>query len=177
MDQQTRITIMRLSRIFRRICAKVLDLANMGTLREYAAITMCMLEMTKPPSFFDIMVHLILHQVDELDMCGPIHTRWMYCVERLNKVLKRVCTEHGSTRGFNGNRILNGWDIRADHRVHGSIPTIKEANMGFERGGRCLWGGSRRCIHSNRTHSYTTKHGTQLCFQQHKHHGPLGEVK
>jgi hypothetical protein len=60
----------------------------MGTLREDAAITMCMLEMTMPPSFFDIMVHLILHLMDELDMCGPIHTRWMYCVECLNKVLK-----------------------------------------------------------------------------------------
>jgi hypothetical protein len=60
----------------------------MGTLRKDVAITMCMLEMTMPPSFFDIMVHLILHIVDELDMCGPVHTRWMYCVEHLNKVLK-----------------------------------------------------------------------------------------
>jgi hypothetical protein len=88
MDQQTRIAIMRLSHIFRRICAKVLDPADMGTLREDATITMSMLEMIMPPSFFDIMVHLILHLVDELDMCGPIHTRWMYCVERLNKILK-----------------------------------------------------------------------------------------
>jgi hypothetical protein len=76
MDQWTGIVIMHLSRIFRRICAKVLDPANMGTLREDATITMCMLEMTMPPSFFDIMVHLILHLVNDLDMCGPIHTRW-----------------------------------------------------------------------------------------------------
>ncbi len=88
MDQRTKIAIMRLSRIFRHICAKVLDPADMGTLREDATITMCMLEMTMPPSFFDIMVHLILHLVDELDMCGLVHTRWMYCVERLNKILK-----------------------------------------------------------------------------------------
>jgi hypothetical protein len=60
MDQRTRIAIMRRSCIFRRICAKVLDPANMGTLREDTTITMCMLEMTMPPSFFDIMVHLIL---------------------------------------------------------------------------------------------------------------------
>jgi hypothetical protein len=60
----------------------------MGTLKEDATITMCMLEMTMPPSFFDIMVHLILHLVDELDMCGLVHTRWMYCVECLNKILK-----------------------------------------------------------------------------------------
>jgi hypothetical protein len=60
----------------------------MGTLREDETIKMCMLEMTMPPSFFDIMVHLILHLVDELDMCGYVHTRWMYCVECLNKILK-----------------------------------------------------------------------------------------
>jgi hypothetical protein len=60
----------------------------MGTLREDVTITMCILEMTMPLSFFDIMVHLIIHLVDELDMCGPVHTRWMYCVEHLNKVLK-----------------------------------------------------------------------------------------
>ncbi len=88
MDQQTRIAIMCFSRIFRCICAKVLDLADMGTLREDTSITMCKLEMTMPPSFFDIMFHLILHLVDELDMCGPAHTRWIYCVEHLNKILK-----------------------------------------------------------------------------------------
>ncbi len=88
MDQRTRIAIMCLSRIFRRICAKVLDPVDMGTLREDVTITMCILEMTMPLSFFDIMVHLIIHLVDELDMCGPVHTRWMYCVEHLNKVLK-----------------------------------------------------------------------------------------
>jgi hypothetical protein len=59
MDQRTRIAIMCLSRIFRRICAKVLNMANMDTLKEGTAITMCMLKMTMQPSFFDIMVHLI----------------------------------------------------------------------------------------------------------------------
>jgi hypothetical protein len=84
MHQRTKIVIMCFSRIFRHICAKVLDPVDMGTLKEDVAITMCMLEMTMPPSFFDIMVHL----VDALNMCGPVHTRWMYCVEHLNKVLK-----------------------------------------------------------------------------------------
>jgi hypothetical protein len=88
MDQQTRIVIMRFSHIFRRICAKVLNPTDKGTLKENATITICMLEMTMPLSFFDIMVHLIFHLVDELDMCGNVHTRRMYCVERLNKVLK-----------------------------------------------------------------------------------------
>jgi hypothetical protein len=87
-DQWTRIVIMRLNRILKHICAKVVDPIDMGTLRDDIAITMCMLEMIMPPSFFDFMVHLIFHLVDELYMCGHVHTRWMYCVERLNKVLK-----------------------------------------------------------------------------------------
>jgi hypothetical protein len=34
------------------------------------------------------MTHLLLHVVDELDVCGPIHNKWMYLVERMMKVLK-----------------------------------------------------------------------------------------
>jgi hypothetical protein len=34
---------------------------------------LCMLEKEFPPSFFDIMIHLVLHVVDELDVCGPFH--------------------------------------------------------------------------------------------------------
>jgi hypothetical protein len=41
-----------------------------------------------PPFFFDIMTHLVLHVVDELDICGPIHDQWMYLVECMMKILK-----------------------------------------------------------------------------------------
>ena len=34
------------------------------------------------------MSHLVLHLVEELELFGPVHTRWMYSVERINKVLK-----------------------------------------------------------------------------------------
>lgn len=83
-----RTAIMRLSRVFRRICAKVVDPNDMPSLKEDVAVTMSMLEMHMPPSFFDVMSHLVLHLVEELELCGPVHTRWMYSVERMNKVLK-----------------------------------------------------------------------------------------
>ena len=60
----------------------------MPSLKEDVAVTMSMLEMHMPPSFFDVMSHLVLHLVEELELCGPVHTRWMYSVERMNKVLK-----------------------------------------------------------------------------------------
>ena len=41
-----------------------------------------------PPTFFDIMVHLIVHLVREIKCCGPVYLRWMYPVERYMKILK-----------------------------------------------------------------------------------------
>jgi hypothetical protein len=73
MDQQNKFEIMCISRSFRHICVKVLDPTDMDTLMKDVAITMCMLEMTMPPVFFDVMTHFVIHLVDERDMCGPIH--------------------------------------------------------------------------------------------------------
>ena len=41
-----------------------------------------------PPAFFDIMVHLIVHLVREVRLCGPVYLRWMYPFERYMKILK-----------------------------------------------------------------------------------------
>jgi len=48
----------------------------------------CLLEKEMPPSFFDIMSHMPNHLVEELFLCGPVHTRWMYPYERYFKTLK-----------------------------------------------------------------------------------------
>jgi hypothetical protein len=47
-----------------------------------AAIALCMLEREFPLSFFDLMIHLMIHLVEELFLCGPVHYRWMYPFER-----------------------------------------------------------------------------------------------
>jgi len=41
-----------------------------------------------PPSFFDIMVHLLVHLVREIKFCGLVYLRWMYPIERYMKILK-----------------------------------------------------------------------------------------
>lgn len=50
--------------------------------------TMSTMEKVFPPSCFGIMTHLVVHLVEELDICGPIHTRWMYPMERYMKTMK-----------------------------------------------------------------------------------------
>lgn len=39
-------------------------------------------------AFFDIMINLLLHVVDELEICELVHSCWMYPVEPMMKALK-----------------------------------------------------------------------------------------
>ena len=57
-------------------------------MQEDVVVTLCLLEKYFPPSFFTIMMHLIVHIVREVKLCGPIYLRWMYPFERYMKVLK-----------------------------------------------------------------------------------------
>ena len=45
LDMDTRVTIMRLSRVFVRLCAKSVDSSSMEQLLEYTTETLCMLEL------------------------------------------------------------------------------------------------------------------------------------
>jgi hypothetical protein len=83
-----RMAVMRMCKVFRRICTKVYNPAEYESLQVDVAESMALLEIEFPPSFFDIMTHLPYHLVQELDLCGPISTRWMYPIERYMKTLK-----------------------------------------------------------------------------------------
>ena len=80
--------IIRLSRVFRKICSKIVDRNDKEQLVADTAETMCLIEKELPPLFFDIMSHMPNHLVEELFLCGPVHTRWMYPYERYFKTLK-----------------------------------------------------------------------------------------
>jgi hypothetical protein len=80
--------VIRLSRVFRKLCAKSINGEEKEQLVADTAETMCMLEKEFPLAFFDIMSHLPNHLVEQLFQCGPVHTRWMYPYERYFKSLK-----------------------------------------------------------------------------------------
>jgi len=88
LPNKVRITITKLCLFFNAICSKVIDPLKLDELEHEAAVILCQLEMYFPPSFFDIMEHLIVHLVREIRQCGPVYLRWMYPVERYMKILK-----------------------------------------------------------------------------------------
>ena len=71
-----------LSCFFREICSKVLNVEELGALEKRIAMTLCELEMIFPPSFFTVMVHLVMHLASEAKVAGPVHYHWMYPIER-----------------------------------------------------------------------------------------------
>ncbi|CAL8991395.1 unnamed protein product [Prunus brigantina] len=88
LEKPARYAITRLCFFFNAICAKTVDVSNLDKLEEDVVVTLCLLEKYFPPSFFDIMVHLVVHLVREVRLCGPVYFRWMYPFERYMKVLK-----------------------------------------------------------------------------------------
>lgn len=91
--------IMRVSRLFRKICAKVIDSEKKMQMIDEVAETICTLEKELPPSIFVVMMHLLIHLVEELFMCGPVHTRWMYPFERYMKGLKSFVKNKAKPEG------------------------------------------------------------------------------
>jgi hypothetical protein len=63
LTKDVRMTIIRVSRIFGKLCAKVVDPSTILELFQETTVTMCMVEKVFPPSFFDIMIHLPVHLV------------------------------------------------------------------------------------------------------------------
>ncbi|XP_013607705.1 PREDICTED: uncharacterized protein LOC106314372 [Brassica oleracea var. oleracea] len=83
-----RIAIGRLCAFFHHLCQRVIDVEKITVLETEIVETLCMFERFFPPSFFDIMMHLVVHLAREARLCGPVHFRWMYPFERYMKVLK-----------------------------------------------------------------------------------------
>jgi len=88
LPKHVRQTITKLCFFFNTICCKVNDPDSLDDLQKEVVVTLCKLEMYFPPSFFDIMVHVIVHLVREIKMCGPVFMRYMYPFERYMGILK-----------------------------------------------------------------------------------------
>ncbi|XP_074347298.1 uncharacterized protein LOC141686143 [Apium graveolens] len=67
---------------------KVIDVDKLEKMQSELVEILCQLDKHFPPSFFDVMIHLSVHLVREVKLCGPIFLRWMYPFERYMKAFK-----------------------------------------------------------------------------------------
>ncbi|KAL4388416.1 hypothetical protein GQ457_09G021810 [Hibiscus cannabinus] len=76
------IVLIALCNFLKDLCSKVLEESEVDRLELKAASILCDLEKIFPPSFFTIMMHLLIHLANEAKIGGPVSYRWMYPVER-----------------------------------------------------------------------------------------------
>ena len=60
---------------------------------------MCEMQKYIPPTFFNAQEDYLIHQVEEIEMCGLLHTRSMWMVERHLKSLKALVTQRSRYEG------------------------------------------------------------------------------
>jgi hypothetical protein len=104
---------------------------------------MCEMQKYLPPTFFNAQEHYLIHQVEEIEMCGPVHTRSMWMVERHLKSLKdfvrqRACPEGSMVEGYmvyqslvyisqylpklaTGMKVPRIWDVNSINRFEGEV--------------------------------------------------------
>ncbi|MCO5574345.1 hypothetical protein L7F22_028128 [Adiantum nelumboides] len=87
-------------------------------------------------------VHLLVHLVDEVEIAGTVHARWMFFLERFMKTLKGFVRQRARPEGsmaegwmvqescvfiseyltHSQNNIIELWNIKDDERVVSEVP-------------------------------------------------------
>jgi hypothetical protein len=79
---------MKLYSFFSAISQKVVDPMKLTKLQDDLILTICIRETIFPPSFFDLMPHLLVHIVHEMKYLSPVFLHQMYPFESFMTVLK-----------------------------------------------------------------------------------------
>nr|GEV90353.1 hypothetical protein [Tanacetum cinerariifolium] len=84
-------------------------------LESRVVMTLCKLEKIFPPSFFTVMVHLVIHLVREVRLGGPTPFHWMFTIER------DLCT----LKSYVNNKACPEGSIAKGQHFHSELPSHK----------------------------------------------------
>ena len=73
-----------------------------------AVEVVCLLEETFPRSILTSQTHLMVHLIEDMSLCGPVSTRWMFFLERFMKTLKDFVRQNARPEGS----MSEGWLIQ-----------------------------------------------------------------
>jgi hypothetical protein len=88
-----------LSHFFCTLSAKEICEDMMKKLCEKVPELLCKLEIIFPPSFFTLMVHIILHLAYEVILGGSVQFRWQFSIEREFKHIRLKCGNKNKIEG------------------------------------------------------------------------------
>jgi hypothetical protein len=105
MDDHVRATLTGLCNFFDVITRKSISVKKLARLQEEIVVILCEMEMYFPPAFFDVMVHLLIHIMDDIVSLGPAFLHNMMPFERMNGVIKGYVRNRSHPDGS----IVQGW--------------------------------------------------------------------
>jgi hypothetical protein len=71
----------------------------MDSLQEFMVETQNQLEMCFPPAFFNMMPHLMIHMIDQIQALGPWNLHEMWTFQRFMSILNRYVLNQAYTEG------------------------------------------------------------------------------
>ena len=105
LPENVRVPIVKLCAFLNAISQKVIDPAILPGLQNDVVQCLVSFELVFPPSFFDVMTHLLVHLVEEIQVLGPVFLHNMFPFERFMAVLKKYVHNRARPEGS----ISNGY--------------------------------------------------------------------
>ena len=94
-----RLATVKLCAFLNAISQKAIDPTDLAKLQNDVVQCLVSFELVFPPSFFDIMTHLLVHLVKKIFILSPVFLHNMFPLERFMGVLKKYVHNHARPEG------------------------------------------------------------------------------
>jgi hypothetical protein len=84
---------------FSKISQKTIGKKELSDLHDFVVETQNQLEMCLPPTFFDIMIHLMIHMVHQIQTLCPCYLHEMWCYKQFISVLSQYMHNQAYLKG------------------------------------------------------------------------------
>ena len=99
LPENVRLAIVKLCAFLNAISQKVIDPEILPRLESDLVQCLVSFELVFPPSFFNIMTHVLVHLVEEITILGPVFLHNMFPFERFMGVLKKYMHNRARPEG------------------------------------------------------------------------------
>ena len=99
LPDNVRLPIVKLCAFLNAISQKVIDPMILPRLQNDVVQCLVSFELVFPPSFFDVMTHVLVHLVEEIQILGPVFLHNMFPFERFMGVLKKYVHNRARPEG------------------------------------------------------------------------------
>src|SRR3954471_3873694 len=99
LPDNVRVPIVKLCAFLNAISQKIINHEDLPRLQNDVVQCLVSFELVLPPSFFNIMTHLLVHLVEEISILGPVFLHNMFPFDRFMGVLKKYVHNRARPEG------------------------------------------------------------------------------